>query len=210
MKSIIPSIIANNQSQINERFEKIKSASLLHLDVMDGKFVKNQSLNFPFKLPREKRDYQAHLMVKHPLAWIDKNAHKVDTIIFHIESYNKFSKIQETIQLIKKHKKKVGIAINPTTPVKSLQHLAKQINLVLIMTVIPGRYGARFIPSTLKKANKIRSFNPKIKIIFDGGINPKNLERAKRYGDGFISGSYVQNSDHPKNTIKELTEIANS
>tara|TARA_Y100000034_G_C6849699_1_gene385337 strand:- start:98 stop:733 length:636 start_codon:yes stop_codon:yes gene_type:complete len=210
VKTIIPSIIASSQKQIDEIFEKVKSASMIHLDIMDGKFVGKQSLNFPFKLPREKRDYQAHLMVKNPLAWINKNAHKVDTIIFHVESYNKFSKIQETIDLIKKHKKKVGIAINPFTPVKTLEHLARQINLVLIMTVIPGRYGARFIPSALKKANKIRNFNSKIKIIIDGGMSDKTIERAKKYGDAFISGSFVQNSDHPKNTIKILTEMANS
>ncbi len=209
MKSILPSIIAKNQKEFDERFEKVKSASNLHLDIMDGKFVRQQSLNFPFKLPREKRDYQAHLMMKHPIPWIEKNSHKVDTIIFHIESYNKFSKIQETIDLIKKKKKKVGIAINPLTPVKTLQHLAKQINLVLIMTVKPGMYGSRFIPSALKKANKIKSFNPKIKIIIDGGINDKTLERSKRYGDAFVVGSDIQTDEHPKYTIKLLKEIAN-
>lgn len=210
MKSITPSIIAKSQKEFDERFEKAKFSSMIHLDIMDGKFVKNQSLNFNFKLPREKRDYQAHLMVKDPQAWIDKYAHKVDTIIFHIESYRKFSQIEETIKQIKKLKKKVGIAINPLTPTKSIQHLAKQINLVLLMTVPPGRYGARFMPSALRKANKIRSFNPKIKIQIDGGINLKTLERAKSYADSFVSGSYVQNAESPKNAIKELTEIANS
>ena len=209
-KSIIPSIIAKNQQELNERFEKVKSASLIHLDIMDGKFVKQQSLNFPFKLPKEKRDYQAHLMVSHPLPWIEKNHYKANTIIFHIEAYNKFSKIQETINLIKKNHKKVGIALNPLTPVKSIQHLAKQINLALIMTVHPGRYGSRFIPSALKKANKIKSFNHKIKIIIDGGINDKTLERAKRYGDAFVVGSDIQTDQHPKHIMKQLSEIANS
>jgi len=210
MKSIIPSIIAKSQKELDECFEKVKSASMIHLDIMDGKFVRQQSLNFPFKLPREKRDYQAHLMVKHPLAWIDKNAHKVDTIIFHIESYNKFAKIEETIDLIKKHHKKVGIALNPLTPVKSIQHLAKKINLVLLMTVRPGKYGSRFIPSALKKANKIKSFNPKIKIQIDGGINDKTIVRARKYADAFVSGSYVKNAESSKEAIKELSGIVNS
>ena len=210
MKSIIPSIIAKSQKELDERFEKVKSASMIHLDIMDGKFVRQQSLNFPFKLPREKRDYQAHLMVKHPLAWIDKNAHKVDTIIFHIESYNKFAKIEETIDLIKKHHKKVGIALNPLTPVKSIQHLAKKINLVLLMTVRPGKYGSRFIPSALKKANKIKSFNPKIKIQIDGGINDKTIVRARKYADAFVSGSYVKNAESSKEAIRELSGIVNS
>jgi len=210
MKSIMPSIIAKSQKELDERFEKAKSGSLIHLDIMDGKFVKNQSLNFPFKLPKEKREYTAHLMVSNPLAWIEKNTLKVDTIIFHIEAYHKFSRIVDTINLIKKQKKKVGISINPLTPARLIQHLAKKINLVLIMTVKPGMYGARFVPSALKKANKIRSFNPKINIRIDGGINPKTLERAKRHADSFVSGSYIQNSESPKNAIKELTEIANS
>ena len=210
MKSIIPSIIAKSQKEFDECFEKVKSGSNIHLDIMDGKFVRQQSLNFPFKLPREKRDYQAHLMVKNPLAWIDKNAHKVDTIIFHIESYHKFSKIQDTIKLIKEKHKKVGIALNPLTSVKSIQHLVKNINLVLLMTVHPGRYGSRFIVSALKKANKIKSFNPKIKIQIDGGINDKTIVRARKYADSFVSGSYIQNAESPKGAIKELSSIANS
>jgi len=210
MINIIPAIIAKSQKELDERFEKAKAGSLIHLDVMDGKFVKQQSLNFPFKLPREKRDYQAHLMVSHPLAWIDKNAHKVDTIIFHIESYKRFSKIVDTIDLIKKKHKKVGIALNPLTPAKSIQHLVKKINLVLLMTVYPGRYGAHFTPSALKKADKIRSFNSKIKIQIDGGINPKTVERASRYADSLTSGSYIQNAESPKNALKELSDVANS
>jgi len=209
MKSIIPAIIAKNQYEFEERFEKVKSASLIHLDVMDGKFVKNQSLNFPFKLPREKREFQAHLMMRNPIPWIEKNYRKVDMIIFHIESYKKYSQIRQTIDLIRKNKKKVGIAINPLTPVKAIIPHLRSINLVLIMTVIPGRYGSRFLASSLRKANRIRNENGKIKIEIDGGINDKTLVKARRYGDAFVSGSYLQSAENSKEAIKGLIEIAN-
>ena len=210
MKSIIPSIIAKDQKEFDQRFERVKSSSIIHLDIMDGKFVKNHSLNFSFKLPKTKREYQAHLMMKNPKPWIEKHHRKVDTIIFHIESFKKHKQIEDFIDLIKTKKKKVGIAINPMTSVKKILPFLHSINLVLIMTVIPGKYGSRFLSSSLRKSNKIRNINSKIKIEIDGGINNKTINKAKKYADSFVSGSYIQNTENPKEVIKELEKLANN
>src|SRR3989344_6241032 len=114
---IVPSIIARNQKEINERVKKVgKYFKTLQLDVMDAKFVKNHSLDFKFSLPKTKNDYEAHLMVKNPEKWIDENWKKTKTIIFHIEPLNEV-RINRLIKEIKSKKKRVGIAINPKTKI---------------------------------------------------------------------------------------------
>ena len=104
MKSqIIPAIIAKSQKEFDECFEKIKNfGNTIHLDIMDGKFVRNKSLLFDLTLPRKK--YQVHLMVNDPERYIKIIHSKAETIIFHIESTKNPEKI---IKLIKEKRKKV-------------------------------------------------------------------------------------------------------
>ena len=204
-KEVIPSLIAKNQKELNERFSKIKSQfKIFQLDIMDGKFVKNKSLMFNFKLPKGKFKYEAHLMVKNPKVWIIKNWKKADTIIFHIESTNDSKYL---IKLIKSKKRKVGIAINPKTNVKKIIPFLNSIDMVLIMTVIPGKYGSKFLPNVLKKVKEIRKLKPKLNIEVDGGINNKTIARAKKAGaNRFILGSYLQKSKNVKKAKGKLIE----
>ena len=204
-KEVIPSLIAKNQKELNERFSKIKSQfRIFQLDVMDGKFVKNKSLMFNFKLPKGKFKYEAHLMVKNPKVWIIKNWKKADTIIFHIESTNDSKYL---IKLIKSKKRKVGIAINPKTNVKKIIPFLNSIDMILIMTVTPGKYGSKFLPNVLKKVKEIRKLKPKLNIEVDGGINNKTIARAKKAGaNRFILGSYLQKSKNVKKAKGKLIE----
>jgi len=204
-KQIIPSLIATNQKELNKRFDKVKSHSrVFQMDIMDGKFVKNKSLTFNFKLPKGKK-YEAHLMVKNPESWIKKNYQKADLIIFHIESLKSNSEVRETIKLIKSKKKKVGIALNPMTKVKKIIPYLNSINMVLVMTVKPGIYGSKFLPNTLKKVKGIRKLKLKINIEVDGGISGKTISQARKAGaTSFIVGSYLQKSKDVKKAIKFL------
>jgi ribulose-phosphate 3-epimerase len=171
---IIPGLIAKSQKEFGKRFKKVRSHSkVFHLDVMDGKFVKNKSLFFNFSLPKGKFKYEAHLMVKNQKEWIKKNSSKTSSIIFHIESCKNKEEVKETIKLIKSKKKKVGIAINPRTNMKKIAHYLKLIDSVLVMTVKPGKYGSEFQPNALKKIKEIRKLNSKVKIGIDGGIKDK-------------------------------------
>lgn len=169
---------------------------------MDGKFVKNKSLNFDFKIPKGKK-YEAHLMVKNPYDWIKKNYKKVDKIIFHIESTKTEKEILEILNFLKKKKKKIGIAINPRTKIEKITPYLNDINLVTIMTVIPGKYGAKFIPKPLQKIKTIKAVNKQIKIEVDGGINIKTIKFAKD-ANYFIIGSYLQKSNNPEQNYKKL------
>lgn len=205
MKKIISSIIAKNQKELNERFEKVKSLKNFQLDVMDGKFVKNKSLMFDFKLPGTKGYYEAHLMVKNPEAWIKKHYKKVNMIIVHIESFEDDNEIKNIIKLIKSKNKKVGIAINPPTKIDALAPFLNSIDLVLIMTVTPGKYGSKFVSSTLKKIKQLRKIKRNINIEVDGHIDDKTIIRVFKAGANmFVSGSYLQKSKNIKKSVAKL------
>ena len=206
-KQIVPSLIAKNQKELDERFGKVKNISkVFQLDIMDGKFVKNKSLLFDFKLPKGKK-YEVHLMISNPLIWIKKNYRKTDTIIFHVESCKNESEVKEIIKLIKSKKKKVGIAINPKTSVKKIIPYLKSVSMILVMTVTPGMYGARFLPNILNKVKAIRRLKPNINIEVDGGINNKTISKAVKAGaTSFVVGSYLQNSGDVNKSVKGLIE----
>ncbi len=197
---IVPSIIAKNQKQLNKRFSKVKSLSKsFHLDVMDGRFVKNKSLNFNFKLPKNKK-YTAHLMIRNPEAWIKKNKNKVDEIIVQAETIKDFNKIKNLVK-----NKKLGIALNPETKVSKIIDYLDKIYSILILTVHPGRYGSKFLPANLNKIKEIRKLNKNINIKVDGSINDKTIKQIKKFKpDELIVGSYLMNSDNPKKALKEL------
>ncbi len=199
---IFPSIIAKNQRELDAELKKLKGAAkTLHLDVVDGKFAPNRSLEFPFKLSKY-YTYQAHLMIQKPEAWIKKNLHKIDLFIPHFEAIHYHSRY---ILWMKKMKKKVAFAILPQTTARHLQEHLPYLDYVLILTVHPGFYGNKYLTSELKKIKQIKKINPNIKVIVDGGMNPKTIRGAQRAGaDLFVSGSYVTESDNPKKAMNEL------
>jgi len=242
---IIPSIIAKNQDELNYRLKKVKFSKIIHLDIMDGKFIKNKSLMFNIKLPKgfllkcpnstsvnhmkkymgwnsehaqkpqqvfhrwfltlRKRKYEAHLMMKNPIKWINNNYKRVDLIIVHHESEN----IKKAIELIKKCKRKIGIAINPQTSLKELKIIPiEEIDTLLIMTVYPGKYGSSFLPAALKKVSEARRHYPHINLEVDGGINDKTITKALHAGaNKFVIGSYLQNSDKPRRKMRGLKRL---
>lgn len=199
---IIPSIIAKNQKELDERINKIsKYFKTIQLDIMDGKFVKNKSLMFNFKIPKNKK-YEAHLMIENSVNWIKKYGNKVNKVIIHIESKN----VDKAIKLLKK--KNIGIAFNPATPVKKAEKYIPQIDHFTVLSVNPGRYGAKFIPHTLNKLKEIRKLKPKADIEVDGGLGDKHIKKAKKAGANlFISGSYLQNSKDIKKSLKKLKSL---
>ncbi|MBS3080896.1 ribulose-phosphate 3-epimerase [Candidatus Pacearchaeota archaeon] len=204
---IIPSIIARNQKELNQRLKKVKFSKIIHLDVMDGKFVRNKSLMFDFALPFRFKivNYEAHLMMKNPTNWIKKHYKKVDLIIVHYESRD----IKKIIELIKKCKRKIGLAVNPGIPLTKLKNIPiREIDTLLIMTVYPGRYGSSFLPLMIKKIKQARKRYPKLNIEVDGSINEKTIRKVFHTGaNKFVVGSYLQNADDVKERINELKRI---
>jgi ribulose-phosphate 3-epimerase len=205
---ILPSVMAKSQKELNQLLKKLKGVSKhLHLDVVSTSYANNHSLDFKFKLKKD-FSYQAHLMIKNPRAWIKANKKRVTLAIVQFEEIN----LKNYITWAKKENIKVAIALKPQTKTSQIKPFLKDIHTILILTVNPGFYGARFLKSPLKKIEQIKKINPKIKIIVDGHMNPKTIQLAKKAGaDNFISGSFISKSDHPKKAIRELkSAIKNS
>ncbi len=204
-KLIIPSIIAKSQKQLNERINNVKKhASLIQLDVMDGKFVPNSSLNFNFKLPKSKCKYEAHLMVQKPEKWLAKHHRKISTAIIHIESS---TDINNAIEFAKSKKLKVGLALNPRTKIEKIKPFLNKISQVIVLTVTPGFYGSKFLPINLNKVKKLRKWKPNLNIEVDGGISPKTISKVNKAGANmFISGSYTVDAKDVKVALKTLKQ----
>lgn len=203
---IVPSIIASSQAELDRRVKKIKNyCSTYQIDVMDGKFVKNKSFQFDFKLPKTKHRVEAQLMVKNPLKWIEKNYSKVSMIIIHIESFKTNKEVDRAIKFVKSRVKKVGIVIKPRTSVKSIKSFIDKVDMVSFMTVNPGRYGAKFLPFVLEKVRLLRKFKPNLDIEVDGGITLDTIGLARKAGANlFVCGSYLQESKNIKKAFSKL------
>jgi ribulose-phosphate 3-epimerase len=204
-KEIIPAIIAKSQDELNDKISKVDDyVKIIQLDIMDNKFVPNSSLFFDFTLPCSKCFYEAHLMVKDPVSWIEKNNHKVDMILIHYESDVDYDK---AIKLVKNKNKKIGFVLNPETPIEKISEYLDKLDQVLIMTVNPGFYGSPFLPEVMEKIRKIRKLKPNLNIEVDGGITDKTITIVDKAGANlFVSGSYIIKSDNIKMAIDSLKE----
>lgn len=193
-KIIIPAVIAKTQQELDDILEKIGNrASLLQLDVMDGKFVPNNSLDFDFEVPEESYQFEAHLMIENPGLWVERNHEKIETIIAHFEAV---TNPQKLIESIKSRKKRTAFALNPETDIDSIRDYLPEIDQILIMTVHPGFYGSPFLPEMMDKIRTLRELRPDLDIEVDGAINQDTIEMVDEAGANmFVSGSYLIRSE---------------
>ena len=188
-----------------EVLKNLKGLDLIHLDVMDNKFVPNLKLNLSIlKTIKENSELpiEVHLMVENPLNYIDKVVDYIDIFLFHIEIKEDISTI---IKKVKKLSKKIGLVINPDTQIKELEPYLPFIDVVLVMGVHPGFSGQKFIESTKDRVEEIRKYKNQssFEISVDGGVN---LETSKKLNgaDILISASAILNAEDPNYVIREL------
>src|SRR4030043_27788 len=186
MIQVVPAIIAKSKAEFEQKLKFIEPyTKMVQLDVMDGKFVPNVSLN-NFKIITDvitrpassagKIFFELHLMVKNPDKIIDKwlKLARVKKIVFHWEAIvgkNEEQRIKALIKKIKSYKIQAGIAINPKTQIEVLRPFARDIDYVLFLTVNPGFAGQEFQESVLYKIKNFRKAFQSVKIAADGGIN---------------------------------------
>lgn len=204
---IAPSLLAADFSILKEEITNIENAGAeyLHLDVMDGNFVPNISFgSVVIKSLRAHSNliFDVHLMIENPdkyvADFVDAGA---DIICVHVESTKHLNR---TIQLIKSYKKKVGVALNPSTSLDTIKYDLDNIDMVLIMTVNPGFGGQKFIPQMLQKIKELRKIAPNIDIQVDGGINDEISKLVIEAGANvLVAGSYVFNENY-KDKINSL------
>lgn len=191
---IAPSLLAADFSKLKEEITEVEKlgAEYLHLDVMDGNFVPNISFGAPVISSLRKHSnlvFDVHLMVNEPDYLIEDFAQFSDIITVHAEASKHLNR---TIQLIKSFGKKVGVALNPSTPLDVIKYDLDKIDMVLIMTVNPGFGGQKFIPEMIQKIKDLRKISKNIDIEVDGGINDKTAKLVKEAGANvLVAGSYI-------------------
>jgi ribulose-phosphate 3-epimerase len=205
---ISPSILSCDFSQIGDEIKTLENsgADLIHIDVMDGHFVPNLTFGPPvIKKIRKcsKLPFDVHLMIapveKYIMNYADAGA---DIITIHPEATDNLLK---SIEVIRSCNKKVGISLNPKTPVNTLDEVLEKIDLILIMSVNPGFAGQKFMPEVLEKVKYFRKkiINEKlnIDIEIDGGINFETAPLAIKAGANIlVSGTTIFNGG---NSISE-------
>lgn len=212
MIKISPSVLAADLSNLAYEVADIASAGadMVHLDVMDGKFVSNISFGLPvIECLRKKSDmiFDVHLMIEEPHRYaqrfIDAGA---DILTFHLEACDDCKSLLEEIRNLGVM---AGISIKPNTPVEAVYPYLDMCDMVLVMTVEPGYGGQKLIPETFEKVTKIKAEakNRGIDILVqvDGGINATTSRDAINAGaDILVAGSYVFGSNDRKAAIDAL------
>lgn len=215
MLKLAPSILSADFSALAADVKKIEEggADYIHVDVMDGHFVPNisfgaavmKSLNGKTKLP-----YDVHLMIENPDQYIDNFVTpQTEFITVHQEAC---VHLHRTIQNIKSKGVKAGVAINPATPVRMLECVLQDLDMVLIMSVNPGFGGQKFIPQALEKVKELAALRSQQNLSFaieiDGGITLDNAEEVMKAGvDIAVAGSAVFGAENVVERVAEFKRI---
>jgi ribulose-phosphate 3-epimerase len=213
---ILPSILAADFARLGEQVALVESvgARLLHVDVMDGRFVPNISLGLPVLASLRKATHcilDVHLMIVEPERYVEAFRHAgADQISVHQEAS---PHLDRTLRLIQSTGAKAGVVLNPATPVHLLDDVLHMADFVLIMSVNPGYGGQKFIRHSLSKIRELdrlrREFGYNYAIEIDGGVDASNAEEISAAGcDWLVAGSSVFGSDDPATAVRDLHERA--
>ncbi len=210
---IAPSLLAADFARLQEEVGRVEDAGaeVLHLDVMDGHFVPNISFGAPvIKSLREHSSmlFDAHLMITDPLRYAEPFFKAgCEHITFHAEVTDKPVAVVERIRALGAS---VGVSLNPTTPVSTIESILAEVDLVLVMSVWPGFGGQKFIRDVLPKVEELRRrLGPHQRLEIDGGIDVNTIGEAASAGaDTFVAGTAVFRQPDPVAAMTELHRLA--
>lgn len=209
---IAPSILAADFANLQRDIEMINNseADWFHIDIMDGVFVPNISYGMPVLKAIAKhatKTIDVHLMIVNPDQYIETFANLGANIL--TVHYEACTHLHRTVQAIKAAGMKVGVALNPHTPIAVLEDIIQDLDLVCIMSVNPGFGGQSFIENTYKKTAQLKYLieftDSSCQIEIDGGVTNKNANALIEAGANvLVAGSYVFGAENPTETIADL------
>jgi len=214
VKKIAPSILSADFSRLGEevRAVELAGADVIHVDVMDGHFVRNITIG-PLVVTGLRKltslPLDVHLMIEHPGRYIEAFAQAGSNwITIHVEVC---SRLREMVRKIRQLGVRPGVVLNPATPLKTLYPILDEIDLVLLMSVHPGFAGQAFIPSVLRKIEKLRKIvdanHYNLEIEVDGGIKVDNIQEVSRAGgDIFVLGTGIFKTEDYRKTIQKIRQ----
>ena len=213
---IAPSILSADFSRLGDEVRRAEEAGadIIHLDIMDGHFVPNltfgpiivKAIRSHTKLP-----FHVHLMVEKPEDYIERVVEAGgDLVIVHVEAC---THLQRVLSMIRDLGARSGVALNPATPLTTIEYVLDDLDLILIMSVNPGFGGQEFIPSVLPKIRRARRRVVKrgleMEIAVDGGVNVETAPKVVEAGaDVLVAGTAVFGKPNLKKAIQELREAA--
>lgn len=197
-------------NDLQKRMEELNQSTTdyFHLDVMDGKFVSNTTVTQMDQfLNWNQKPLDIHLMVEDIELFINKyRVLEPQFITFHVELQKD---IEKYLKMVRSFGIKVGLAINPDTDLSALKPLLKEVDLILLMSVYPGKGGQSFITETTKRINTLKAWREQLQLPFlievDGGININTIQDVKE-ADIIVSGSYITNGNVEEN-IQNLKKL---
>ena len=210
---VAPSILSADFGKINEEIASVAPhADMIHVDIMDGHFVPNITFGAPVVAKmKSQKPMDVHLMIEHPERYLEDFAKAFDKahgrrddcyLTVHQEACTHLHRV---VQEIKKLGCKAAVALNPATPLVTIEPILGELDMVLLMTVNPGFGGQEFIESVVPKIKTLREKFPKLDIQVDGGINEKTGPRAVKAGANIlVAGMYVFGAKDRGSAIERL------
>ena len=208
---IAPAILCYSKEELERRIAQVPSAKILHIDIMDGKFVDNTTIG-PGDLqdlPKD-REIEFHLMVADPLAFIEKLPGGKNKIFqVHLESVDEGDE-GKIVKAVKKKKSRLAWVLNPPTNAGRIEPHLDNVSQVLLMTVNPGWAGQPYMKEVEEKMRDMRAQHPNLVIEVDGGVGPATIPRAIAAGaNRFAAASAVFGAVEPDEALQVLIRLAN-
>ncbi|MFA5200176.1 MAG: ribulose-phosphate 3-epimerase [Candidatus Omnitrophota bacterium] len=206
---IAPSILSADFGCLALELKKVEKAGadLIHVDVMDGHFVPNITIGpvvVKYMRKATKLDLDVHLMIENPAKYLDAFVKAgSDMITVHIETISPRG-LADIARKLKNRGIKLGISLNPSTPIARVKNVLNIVDFVLVMSVNPGFGGQAFIPQAVNKIRQLRAIFKK-DIAVDGGINNLTAEQVKQAGANIlVAGSYIFGAKNVQDAINSL------
>lgn len=212
MATIVPAILEETKEKFKETCNlvmKIPSADRIQVDFGDGEFIPGKLVS-PSDIDtlNPSMHWEAHLMLKAPMDFLDYKISGFKTIIIHYEAYASSNDLKKAIDEIKKQGMEPSVCINPDTPVSVLKDFASHVKHFLIMGVVPGKQGQAFITSTVGRIRELRALIPSAIIEVDGGIRQENVGQVAKAGaDLIVVGSAIVRQASPREAFEKLKAL---